>query len=99
MIETSSSHELRNVEEFRGVTAQPVGVVVITDKPTRVVRRTGRTASMSPRRTSRPRSFDGGSATGQYLFFLRFQDAARETGCNPFAGAGFRLVELKRTMG
>jgi hypothetical protein len=76
----SASHEIRAVQEFRGVAAQPVGVVVNEDKPTRVNRAHRTTCEHVTEANFTRKVIDGGSATGHSLFFLRFEDAARETG-------------------
>lgn len=79
----SASHEIRTVEEFLAVTSLPVGVVVITDTPTRVVRAHKMTCEHVTERRFTKKVIDGAGRSGHYLFFLRYEDAARETGAAP----------------
>lgn len=67
------------------MTAQPVGVVINEDKPTRVNRAHRTNCDHVTEANFTTKVIDGGSATGHYLFFLRFEDAARETGATPCA--------------
>ena len=81
----TAAHEIRTVDEFRGVTAQPIGVVVITDKPTRVNRAHRTTCEHVTEANFTTKVIEGRSTSGHYLFFLRCEDAARKTDAAPCA--------------
>ena len=78
----NASHEIRTLEEFRGVTRQPVGVIVVTD-----------TAWESKaHRTDCPYITESNFSTkvieernknGRYYYFFRYDDAAQQTGARP----------------
>ena len=73
-----TSHEIRTVEEFRGLTSQPVGVVVVTDTASE----TKAHRTTCPRVTEKHFRTDavvGGSKNGRYFVCLRYDDAAAET--------------------
>ena len=75
----SASHEIRTVEEFRGVTARPVGIVVVSDTAT------GTKAHRPDCRYVTEENFtakviDGGGRNGHYYAYLRSEDATQETG-------------------
>ena len=71
----NASHEIRTLEEFRGVTGQPVGVIVVTDT----------TWESKAHRTDCPyvtesnfttRVVEGRNRNGRYYYFFRYDDAA-----------------------
>ena len=75
----NASHEIRTLEEFRGVTRQPVGVIVVTDT----------TWESKAHRTDCPYVTESNFSTkvveernknGRYYYFFRYDDAAQQTG-------------------
>jgi len=72
------SHEIRTLEEFRGVTAQRVGVVVVSDTATGTKAHHGDCRHVTEENFT-AKVIDGRSKNGHYYAYLRFEDAARET--------------------
>jgi hypothetical protein len=76
----SATHEIKTVEEFRRVADQADGVVVITDTPTSVINANKPTYRYVTEDNFTTKVINGRNATGRYFLFLRYDDAARETG-------------------
>lgn len=83
-----ASHEITTLEEFRGVTSQSVGVVVVTDTPTSVTRAHATTCQFVTDDNFTTKVIDGQGKNGGYFFFPRFADAAQETGAVRCASCG-----------
>jgi hypothetical protein len=77
----NASHEIKTIEEFRGVAGLPAGVVVVTDTATgNKVHRTSCRYVTEENFTAKV--IDGGSKNGRYFHYLRYEDAAQETGAS-----------------
>lgn len=71
-----ASHEIRTLEEFRGVTKQTVGVIVVTD--TTWESKAHRTDCLYVNEANfTTKVVEGRNKNGRYYYFLRYEDAAQ----------------------
>lgn len=83
----SKSHEILSMDEFRGVKAQPVGVVVVTDSASETkAHRTN--CQWVTEESFEKKVIEGRNKNGRYYFFLRLEDAAQELGARECRSCG-----------